>query len=140
MAKRTAVLAKIEKFQARARSAGKKARAKAKAQAQEQKDLLFAGGSGFGVGYAEKTGVTLPTIDGVDPVALYTALSFVATMFVKDRNIKDILKSTTIGLASVTAYKAGKGGFDTLFKYEKPLLSPTATAGWGEEIVETGEF
>lgn len=140
MPKKTAVLAKIEKFQERARSAGKKARQKAKEQAQEQKDLLFAGGTGFGVGYAEKSGMALPTVDGIDPVALYAGLSFVATMFIKDKAVKEILKSTTVGLTSVALYKAGRAGFDTLFKYEKPLPSPPATSGWGEEIVETGEF
>ncbi len=145
MARRSAALAKIEKFQERARRVGVRTRQKAKEQAKEQQGLVVAGGSGFGIGFAERQGFALPTIDKFDPIALYAGLSFVGALFIKDRTIKDILKSTTIGLTSVALYKAGRGGFDSLFNYVPPVPTPPATAGdntsgFGEEIVELGEF
>lgn len=140
MAKSVA-LARFKKMQLRRSASISRAKAQAKQAVKEQQGMLISSGTGFGIGFAEKQGFALPTIDKIDPTLLYTIASFAGTFFIKDRQIKDLLKNTTVGLAAVTAYKAGRGGFDTLFNYQKPApAASTAGIGWGEEIVETGEF
>lgn len=133
---KSAALARFKKLQLARSASAARARQVAKQTAKEQQGMIISGGTGFGIGFAEKQGWSLPTIDKIDPVFLYAIASLAGTFFIKDRQVKDILKSTTVGLAAVAAYKAGKGGADVLFNYTKPV----ATAGWGEEIVETGEF
>lgn len=133
---KSAALTRFKKLQIRRSAAAARARQVAKNTAKEQQGMIVSGGTGFGIGFAEKQGWALPTIDNIDPVFLYALASLAGTFFIKDRQIRDILKNTTVGLATVAAYKAGKGGADTLFKYSKPA----ATAGWGDEIIETGEF
>jgi hypothetical protein len=138
---KSAALAKIRKMQLRKSASVARARAAAKATVKEQQGMLISGGTGFGIGFAENKGFALPTIDKIEPVALYALASIVGAYFIKDRQVRDILKNTGVGLGTVALYKAGRNGFDSMFNYQKPVEAPvTATAGWGEEIVETGEF
>lgn len=138
---KSAALARFKKLQIRRSAQLARARTAAKQTAKEQQGMIISGGAGFGIGFAEKQGWALPTIDKIDPIFLYTIGAFAGTFFIRDRQIKEILKNATVGLAAVTAYKAGKGGVDVLFNYQKPVAAAaTQTAGWGEEIVETGEF
>lgn len=117
--------------------AASRARAIAKQAALQQQHTLIAGAATFGLGFAESKGVKLPTVDGVDPKALYTAVAFAASMLIKDRKFKQMLDGVTDGLIAITAYQAGSRGFNSLMSYSPPA---TSTAGYGEEIIETGEF
>jgi hypothetical protein len=134
---KSAALERLKKIELRRSAVAAKARAAAKATVKENTDTMFTAGAGFGIGFAEQKGFTLPTIDSVEPTALYAAGTFLGAMFIKDKQIKRILKTATNGLAAVAAYKMGKNGFQSVFQYTKPA---TQTSGWGEEIVETGEF
>lgn len=132
---------KLAKMESRRAAAAARARSAAKAAWQAQQHTLLAGGAALGIGFAENRGMQLPTIDAVDPAVLYAGLSFAASMFIRDRNMKRIAEGVTDGLLGVVAYKAGRYGFNTLFSYQKPVAAATAgVAGYGEEIVETGEF
>ena len=135
---KSAALARFKKLQLRRSAAASRAKQVARQTAKDQQGMIVSGGTGFGLGFAESKGWNLPTIDSIDPIFLYAIASLAGTFFIKDRQVRDILKNTTVGLASVAAYKAGKFGVNSLFNYAKPAA--TATAGWGEEIVETGEF
>lgn len=127
-------LTKIQGMEKRRAAAASRARALAKAAAQSQQHTLIAGVSAFGLGFAENKGMRLPTIDAIDPTALYTVVSFAASMMIQDKQLKRILEGVTDGLISLTAYKAGSKGFNSLFNYS------SGVSGYGEEIVETGEF
>lgn len=127
-------LTKIQAMEKRRSAAASRARSMAKAAAQSQQHTIIAGATAFGLGFAEKQGVRLPTIDAVDPTALYAMVSFAASMFIRDKQFKRILEATTDGLISLTAYKAGAKGFNALFSYAPGV------SGYGEEIIETGEF
>lgn len=135
---RSAALAKFRKMKLRQSQTAARARAVAKNTVKENTDTLMTAGAGFGIGFAERQGMALPTVDGVEPTALYAVASFIGAMMIKDRQIKRILKVATNGFAAVAAYKAGKGGVKSVMSYVKP--EPVSSAGWGEEIVETGEF
>lgn len=137
---KSAALSRFRKMQVRAKSLAASRRAAARQAVKEQQGLLISGGSAFGVGFAEKQGFRLPTIDKIDPVALYAGLSMVGAFMIRDKQIRDIFKSTTVGLASIALYKAGRLGFDSLFNYSPPVAAPATAGSWGEEIVETGEF
>jgi hypothetical protein len=144
MAKKVA-LAKLQKMESRKLAAAARARAAAKQTWNTQQHTLMAGGVAYGIGFAENRGMALPTIDGVDPTILYASAAFAASLFIKDRTFRKIAEGITDGLLGVAAFKAGKYGFNTLFQYAPPppVLVPTTTAGtagWGEEIVETGAF
>ena len=134
---RSAALAKLRKMKLRQSVSAARARAAAKATVTQNTDTLMTAGAGFGIGFAERQGFALPTVDGVEPTALYAIATFAGAMLIKDRQIKRILKVATNGLAAVAAYKAGRGGVQSVFQYVKPA---SASAGWGDEIVETGEF
>ena len=133
---RSAALAKFKKMKLRQSLTASRARAAAKATVKENTDTLMTAGASFGIGFAERQGFNLPTIDGIEPTALYAIGSFIGAMMIRDKQIKRILKVATNGLAAVAAYKAGRGGVQSVFQY----TPPAASAGWGEEIVETGEF
>lgn len=130
---------RVQRRRAMARPApGSKARSEARQKIKEQQGMVVSTGTGFGLGFSEKQGWPLPTIDKIDPTFLYTMAALAGTFFIKDKQVRELLKNTTVGLAAVTAYKAGKNGVESLFNYAKPV--PVAAAGWGEEILEAGEF
>lgn len=137
---KSAALTKLKKLQMRRSAAASRARAAARQTIKEQQGLMIAGGTGFGMGFAENQGFALPTFDRIDPVVLYAALSFAGAMFVRDKQIRDIFKSTTIGLTTVALYKGGRDGLNALFQYTRPTPTAAAGVGWGEEVIETGEF
>lgn len=140
MAKKAA-LAKIEKQESKRLAAAARARQIAKAAWNTQQHSLTAGVTAFGLGFAENRGITLPTLDAIDPAPLYAVGAMAASMFIKDKTIRRLVEGVTDGLIGVSLYKAGRYGFNALFNYVKPAApSPDATAGWGEEIIETGAF
>lgn len=131
MAKR---LTKSDKMELRKKISLSRARTAAKRAAAAQQHTLTAGGAGFGLGFAEARGFKMPTIGKVDPIALYAAISWIGSAYVKNAQLKRILEGLTDGLVSVGLYKAGRFGFESLMNYQP------AVAGYGEDIVETGVF
>jgi hypothetical protein len=144
MATKGAAIRKVEKLEERRLKSAARARAAAKAAWDSQKHTIVAGGSAFAIGFAENRGMSLPTVDAVDPTVLYAGAAFGASMFIKDKQFKSILEGITDGLLGVVAYKAAKNGFNSLFSYTPPAptpeATPAATAGYGEEIIASGEF
>lgn len=145
MAKSVA-LRKAERAESKRLKSVARARAKAKEIGKAQQHTIVAGASAFAIGFAENRGIAIPTIDAVDPTVLLAGGAFAASMFIKDANFKRILEGVTDGLLGVVAYKAAKNGFNSLFSYTPPAatsgLAPNETpvAGYGGELVETGEF
>jgi hypothetical protein len=131
MAKR---LSKSDKMELRKKISLSRARTAAKRAAAAQQHTLTSGGAGFGLGFAESRGFKMPTIGKVDPVALYSVAAFIASLYIKNPQIKRIAEGLTDGLVSVGLYKAGKFGFESLMNYAP------AASGYGEDIVETGVF
>ena len=120
-----AAIAKIKQFELKRSAAAARARAVSKAAWDNQKHTMIVSTTGYSLGYAESKGMVLPTVDGIDPTALYAALAFGATMFVKDAAFKRIAEGITNGLLGIALYKAGRNGFTSLFNYQKPVPVPS---------------
>lgn len=112
---------KLAKYQQRIR-------VKAKQAAEKQQHSLVAIALAFGVGFAKNRGVSLPTVAGIHPAALYGVAAMVISYFIKDKQIKKIAEASADGLLSVGAYVAGRDGFKQVFG--------DYVEGWGQEIIE----
>jgi hypothetical protein len=133
-------LAKIRKLEGKRLAAVSRARSMARQAAVKQQHTIVAGGTSFGIGFAENQGFKLPTIAGIDPALLLAAGALAGSLFIKDATVRKVLEGLTDGLVGVVGYKAGKYGFNSLFSYSPSAALPKSSAGWGEEIIETGAF
>jgi len=132
---------KLAKLESRRAVAVSRARNMARQVAERQQHTIMSGGASFGLGFAESQGVKLPSIGGIDPAIWLAGLAMAGSMFIKDRMTRKLLEGLTDGLVGVIGYKAGKYGFQSLMSYSPSTALPKpSSAGWGEEIVETGEF
>jgi len=86
-----------------------RARQKAAQAANAQKHTLIAVGAAFVIGEAEKRGMQLPTVTGVDPKLLYGVAALGAGFLLKDKTARQIGQSVGDGLLSIVAYNQGRG-------------------------------
>ena len=86
-----------------------RARAKAKSLAQSQQHTAIAVGAAYLIGEAEKRGLDLPTVRGIDPKLIYGMAAMGAGFLIRDPKVRAIGQSVGDGLLSIVAYNQGKG-------------------------------
>jgi hypothetical protein len=91
----------------RAKAAGKRVIA---AKTSPMATVVAAAAAGA-LGYAEKTGMHLPTVMGLEPALLYGVVAAAAGHTVaKSGRVGEALRQTGAGALAVAAYKYGAGG------------------------------
>lgn len=93
-----------------------RARRRAQDAVAARQHTVVAVGSAFAVGWAEKSGLTIPTIPGFDPSTTIGLLAYVgAESRIGGAKMSKTLQSIADGQLSITAYKLGAdlgGGSD----------------------------
>lgn len=98
---------RYEEAVTRAKNAGKRALA---AKTSPIATVVAAAAAGA-IGYAEKTGMHLPTVMGLEPALLYGVVAAAAGHTVaRSGRVGEALRQTGAGALAVAAYKYGAGG------------------------------
>ena len=105
----SALAKRLDQEQQRRSAMLARARQKAKVLAASQQHSAIAFGASYLIGMAEKRGLALPSVGGVDPKLLYAVGALGLGFVVRDAKMRAIAQSVGDGLGSIVAYQQGRG-------------------------------